>query len=256
MKNPIAPLLGSIFLASALSLSAQTFTEDISGTPANNTFERVDGLTVGNILFNNTEGGGIPDPFEIDPVGATITEVTTATGTFTAFDICAEMFVGPNDSSSYQVTQGFGSLNAGQQVLVAKLFSNTLVDFFVARDGGDRTEAAIIGAALQMAFWEIVEDPTFNSTPSLDENSPNAGNISISGYTASYSGDTQAAMIRAQTYLDQLDTWTDNGGLTYFYADNATEQDRLWVTFEAIPEPSTALLAMLGMITLLRRKRA
>lgn len=255
MKNPVAPLLGSLLFASALSLSAQTFTEDLSLTPANNSFERVDGLTVDAILFNNTVGGGVPNPFEINPVGATITEVTTATGTFTAFDICAELFVGPNNSSSYEVTQGFGALNAGQQVLVARLFSNTLADFFVAREGGNRSEAAIIGAALQMAFWEIVEDPSFNSTPDLDENSPNAGNLSISGFSSSYSGDTQAAVMRAQTYLSQLDTWTDNGGLNYYYAANATEQDRLWVTFEAIPEPSTALLAVLGMISLLRRKR-
>jgi hypothetical protein len=257
MKNRIAPLAGGLLCATALTLSAQTFTEDTSGTPAVNTFNRVDGLPAGSILFNNVEGGFIADPYQIDPVGVVITEVTTASGTFTALDICAQMFVGPNSSSSYSVSSGFGSLTGEQQTLLGKLFSNTLTSFFSTYEApgvANRTQATIIGAAIQLAFWEIVEDPEAlapTNLPSLDENT-NAGEISISGYSGGYTGGTLAAMELAQTYLTSLNGWSDSGGNTYFYAENAGEQDRFWV----VPEPSTALLGMLGMTFFLRRKRA
>ena len=261
MKNRIAPLIGGILCASALSLSAQTFVEDLSGSPAVNSFKRVDGYPVGGanttglgdgIVFNNV--GGVPDPYVIDPIGITVTEVTTATGTFTAFDLCSELFVGPNTSTSYSVTQGFGSLTANQQVLVAKLFSNTLSTFVGYHNGGNRPQAEIVGAAIQLAFWEIIEDQTTLAAPSLDPTS-NPGNLSIVGYSGSYSGAAKDSMELAQTYLSQVNGWTDNGGLFYYSADPGSDQDRLWVTTQAIPEPSTALLAFLSMGFLLRRKR-
>ena len=264
MKYSIAPLLGSLIFASSLSLSAQTFVEDSSPTPGINTFSRIDGLPVGGanttgvgdgIVFSNNVGGGIPDPYAINPIGIAITEITTDSGTFTAYDFCAELFVGPNTSPSYSVAQGFGSLDANQQVLVARLFSNTLNGLVTSYGGGDRTNAGIIGAAIQLALWEIIEDPIAAFNPSLDASDPLAGDLSILSYSASYSGDAKASVELAQSYLTSLDTWSDEGGLNYYYATNATDQDRLWVTIDAIPEPSSALLGLLGMSFLLRRKR-
>ena len=260
MKNRIAPFLGLLLCANTLTLSAQTFTEDISGTPGVNTFSRVDGLPVGSILFNNVEGGGIANPYEINPVGVTLTEVTVAGGTVTVFDICSEMFVGPNDSSSYSLTSGLASLSGAQQVLVAKLFSNTLVSFFTKYNSavpGDRAEAARIGAAIQLAFWEIAEDPDALISPSLADGNPTSGEISISGFSGSYTGDAQASMVLAETYLTSLSGWTDQGGINYYSMDPGSDQGRLWVTtgVSVIPEPSSALLGLLGMTFLLRRKR-
>jgi hypothetical protein len=242
-----------------LALSAQTFTEDISGTPPVNTFARVDGLPVGSILFNNVEGGAIANPYEINPVGATITEVTTASGTFTAFDICSEMFVGPNGSSSYDLTEGLGALSGAQQVLVVKLFSNTLVDFFTKYNSaapGDRDEAAKIGAAIQLVFWEIAEDPAALTTPNLVDNTPTSGELSIDGFDTSYTGITKDSVDLAQTYISNLSTWTDQGGVYFYSADPGSDQDRLWVTSQAIPEPSSTLFGLLSLGFLHRRKRA
>lgn len=258
MKDRIAPLVGSIIFASSLSLSAQTFTE----APPNsgiNTFARVDGFPVGGpnptgpdgIVFNNVTGTSV-NPYEIDPIGITITELTTSAGTFTAYDFCVELFVGPNDSSSYSVTQGFGSLSSNQQVLIAKLFSNTLGSFISTSATGTRSEAAVIGAAIQLALWEIVEDQVDLSNPSLNESGSTPGDLSILGYSSNYAPETKDAMELAETYLSQVIGWNDEGGLSYYYADNATDQNRLWVT---IPEPSSALLGLLGMGFLLRRKR-
>ncbi|MEP4079764.1 PEP-CTERM sorting domain-containing protein [Haloferula sp.] len=255
MKQRIAPLLGGIICASSLSLSAQTFTEDNSATPAVNTFNRVDGYTVGEVIFNNA--GGVPDPFTINPLGMTITEVTTDSGLVRVYDVCAEMFVGPNDSSSYSVSEGFGALNATQQLQIAKLFSNTLIDFINYVGSGDTANANVVGAAIQMAFWEIIEDPVAQTTPSLDDLDVSAGNISIVGLNTDYTGEVDSAVNLAQTYLTSLATWEDEGGLSYYYSDPGAAQDRLWVGVGAsvIPEPSTALLSLLGLGFLLRRKR-
>ncbi len=261
MKDRIAPLVGCILFASSLSLSAQTFTENPPNSGIN-TFERVDGFPVGGpnpigldgIVFNNVTGSSV-NPYKIDPVGITITQLTTSAGTFTAYDFCVELFVGPNDSSSYSVTQGLGSLTSNQQVLIAKLFSNTLSSFISTSSTGTRSEAAVIGAAIQLALWEIIEDQVALSNPSLNEGGSNPGDLSILGYSSNYAPEAKDAMELAETYLSQVNGWNDEGGLSYYYADNAVDQNRLWVTTQAIPEPSSALLGLLGMGFLLRRKR-
>lgn len=261
MKHRIAPLIGGFIFASALSLSAQTFTEDNSATPAANTFKRVDSYPIfapntvsvdDGIIFNNVIGGGVPDPYAINPIGITVLDVTTDSGTTQLYDICAELFVGPNGSSSYSLAEGFGSMNANQQVQVAKLLTNTLFDFVDAHEANDRSTAGIIGAAIQLALWEIIEDPNTAANLSLD-----TGSLSILGYSAGYSGDAKSSMELAETYLTSIDGWSDNEGITYIYGDPGSDQDRLWLATGvfAIPEPSTALFGLLSLGFLLRRKR-
>lgn len=71
--------------------------------------------------------------------------------------------------------------------------------------------------------------------------------------------DAKPAMELAQTHLTSLDGWTDQGGISYYDADPAADQDRMWVTAAGpsiIPEPSTALIGLLGLGFMLGRKRA
>ncbi|MEM1085259.1 MAG: PEP-CTERM sorting domain-containing protein [Verrucomicrobiota bacterium] len=260
MTSRIAPLLGGLFCATAMTLSAQTFTLDDSAPFDVNTYRHTNDFAVGEIIFNNGTGKAT-DPYSINPVSLKETVVTLASGEVTVYDVCAEMFVGPTGSSTYSVSGGLGSLTSTQQLEVRKLFSNTLGDF-IAAQAISYNDASIVGAAIQLALWEIVEDPLGVSTPSLDEDNANAGQLSIDGFNTgppNYTGTTRSAIDQAEIYLTALrnDTWVDEGGFNYYYADATSEQDRIWVTagINVIPEPSTALLSLVGFAFVLRRRR-
>lgn len=249
---PIATLL-----ALATPALAQNFILDDSAPFDPNTYRHTNDYAVGNVSFNNGTGKGGSDPYAVNPVS--LKETTVVLGDSTeveVYDVCFEMFVGPTGASSYNVAVGFGSMSASQESATRALFSNTLDDFIFARDNLTYDEAAEIGAAIQMALWEIVEDNSGILT--LDELDLGAGLLSVD-IAGSDGGTTANAIALAEGYLDniQAGTWTDQGGYNYYYADAGSEQDRLWITtgVTVIPEPSTALVAVLGLALGLRRRR-
>lgn len=213
---------------------------------------------VGNIDFNNTTGSGT-NPYGVTP-DFKVTGVILADGTqVDVLDLCAEMFVGPTGSSTYDLSSGFGSISADRAAAAQILLSNTLDDFLFARSGLSSDDPDVVGAAIQIAFWEIAEDSTNIGELSLNEGLLFANDLSVLGFTGGYTGETADAIALAETYLTNIrnGTWVNEGGFNYFYADSATEQDRLWITtgINIVPEPSTALLAFLGSLFLLRRRR-
>lgn len=256
---PRSTLLSSV-IGAALLLPAlgQTFTADQSAPYAPGTYHTEAVYGVGNIDFNNTTGSGT-NPYSVTP-DFKVTGVVLADGTqVDVLDICAEMFVGPTGASTYDISLGFGSISADRADAARVLLSNTLDDFLFARSGLSSDDPNVVGAAIQIAFWEIAEDPIGFLLPSLDEGQGFAGDLSVLGFASGYSGTTADAITLAESYLANIrnGTWTDEGGFNYYYADAATEQDRLWITtgITTIPEPSTALLGLLGGLLLLRRRR-
>ncbi len=242
-------------LALASPALAQNFILDDSAPYAPNSYRHTNDYAVGEVSFNNATGKGGSDPYAVNPVSLKETFVTLDNSTeVRVYDVCFDMFTGPTGSSSYSVTEGFGSLNASQESATRALFSNALNDFIFARDNLGYPVAAEVGAAIQMALWEIVEDS--NPVLSLDEGSADAGILSVD-IAGSAGGNTANAIALAGTYLGNIQsgTWTDQGGFNYYYADAGSEQDRLWVTIEPIPEPSTALAALLGLAFGFRRRR-
>ncbi|BCX49465.1 PEP-CTERM domain-containing protein [Haloferula helveola] len=212
------------------------------------------------VNFNNGTGSG-PNPYSVNPVSLKRTMVTTGNGTeVPVFDLCTEMFVGPTGTSTYDVSAGFGSLSASQEGDLRILFSNTLADFLITT-ASDYDDAAVIGAAIQLAAWEIIEDDAFGAGfYSLDDGGIFPGALSVIDYGTGYDGTADAAILLAESYLAEINagTWSDNGGYNYFYAEaQGGEQDRMWITvgITTIPEPSTALLTLFGLGLVMRRRR-
>jgi len=256
MFTKIAVTCG-IGMALVSAVAGQTFTLDDFAPYGPNTYRVALDYAVGQVVFNNGTGSGTPS-YSVDPVSLKTTELTLGDlSSIEVFDICAEMFVGPTGSSTYEVSAGFGALDPDQSFTARLLFSNTLSDFITARDTSTYDDAAAIGAAIQMAFWEIAEDSLGTTTPSLDETNPFSGDLDVDGFGVSYSGPTAAAISLAESYLANIrnGSWADQGGLYYYYADAGSEQDRLWIGIQPIPEPSAMLLGLAGGMLLVRRRR-
>jgi hypothetical protein len=244
-------------MALVSAAAGQTFTLDDVAPYGPNTYRVVLDYAAGEVVFNNSTGTG-PASYPVNPVSLKNSELTLADlSSIEVFDICAEMFVGPTGSSTYDVSAGFGALDPDQSLATRLLFSNTLSDFITARDTLPYDDASTIGAAIQMAFWEIAEDSLGTTTPSLDDNGAFPGQLNVDGFGVSYSGKADAAILLAESYLTNIRTgsWVDQGGLYYYYADATGEQDRLWVGLEQIPEPSAMLLGFAGGMLLLCRRR-
>ena len=244
-------------MALVFTANGQTYTLDDVAPYDPFTYRVILDYAVGEVTFNNSTGSG-PPSYPVNPVSLKTTELTLGDlSTLEVFDICAEMFDGPTGSSIYQVSSGFGGLDPTQSFTARLLFSNTIPDFVFARDNLSYDDAATIGAAIQMAYWEIVEDSLGTTTPSLDENNAFSGELEVDGYGASYSGTTDDAILLAESYLTNIrnSSWGDQGGLYYFHAGTATEQDRLWISLLPIPEPSAILLGLAGGMLLLLRRR-
>jgi len=253
LKQPLS-LLASLALAAPVG--AQTFSFDDSPTPADFTYEHVNDFVTGTISFNNSTGSGT-DPYDVTPVSLKQTELALPGGTVTVYDICAEMFNGPTGTSTFDVSEGLGAFTSTEQAAIRALISNTLPDFIFAQTTLGYDAASEIGAAMQLAFWEIVEDGS--TTYSLDEGGGFAGLLSVRQAGTSQDTVTQNAISLAESYLADIEsgTFTDQGNIGYYFADAETEQDRLWfkVGTTPIPEPSTGLLALFGSLLLLRRRR-
>ena len=262
-------LVGLLAGGLLLPAAGQTFGSDPSIPGAPSTY-RISGSYIAKdaggsaatVNFKNTTGSGT-DPYAITPVGINRTTVTLSDGSeVTVTDLCMEMFVGPTGTSTYDVSAGFGSLSSTQEADLRILFSNTLADFLVISPS-DYDQKATVGAAIQLAAWEILEEDLFGpgGPYSLDDLALGLGDLSVIDFASGYDGTANDALQLAKSYLDNISSgsWgTDLGGYNYYYADaQGGEQDRLWITpgITTIPEPSTALLGFLGGLILLRRRR-
>ncbi|MCH7225812.1 hypothetical protein [Haloferula sp. A504] len=234
----------------------QTFSADQTFPYGPNTYRTEGVYTTGNITFNDVAQKSGSPTYDVTPDFKETTLTLSDLSEVEVFDICAEMFVGPTGSSTYSVSEGFGPLTGSQESAARALFSNAISEFVLARDTLVQ-DPDVVGVAIQIAYWEIVEDPVITSNLSLDDLGAFPGDLSIVDFASGYSGVTADAVSLAETYLANVrsGTWTDQGGLTYYYADATGEQDRLWITTGVIPEPSVALLGLLGGVLLLRRRR-
>lgn len=184
------------------------------------------------------------------------------------YDFCADFFTGNNDSSTFQVSSGFGGLDSGRQDDVRALFSNALPAFngllaeYIALNGGDWAYNAAFAneyddlqgyaAGMQIALWEIIHEQTADLSIEGGGATPGSFRIDASpppnvraGLGANY----------AEQFLTDIGSgsWMNDGRVVYYFADAPEgEQDRLWMT---IPEPSAAVLGTLGFLCLLRRRR-
>lgn len=236
-------------MALSLSASAQTFTLDETAPFDPLTYRSTNDYVVGEVSFSNPTG--LPDPFAFDPVGFKRTTVVTPSGAeVSVWDACAQLFEGPTGSSTYTVTAGFGASGwSGSQIdQIQALYSNALILF--TNEVGDYDTARPFGAAIQIALWEIAEE-TAGSIDLL------GGDFNIVG--SDTDAETLAALDLAEEWIDNIQdgTWTDQGGISYFYADAGDEQNRLWATagVTTVPEPSSALLGILGGLFLVSRRR-
>jgi hypothetical protein len=183
------------------------------------------------------------------------------------YDFCADFFTGADNGATYQVTSGFNGL-APYESEIRALFSNALPGFnsllnqYIALNGGDWAYNATYAAqydqlqgyaaGMQIALWEIIHEQT--SDLSIDDDGLLAGSFRID---VSNPPNARADLgdNRAEEFLTNIrtGTWTDQGSISYYFADGGSDQDRLWMV---VPEPSTALLGAFGLLALLRRRRA
>ncbi|MBB5686423.1 PEPxxWA-CTERM sorting domain-containing protein [Sphingobium boeckii] len=171
---------------------------------------------------------------------------------------CSQFFIGGADGD-VDITPGLALFTPLRQQQIAALFSNALPLFNLAADnyralnggslaynpaldaefnGSSATNYARYGAALQNAFWEIT-----------DETAPGASLDLASGNFGVFSGrfDAERDQLSSDWLANVRDgTWTDNGGVNYFYADSGSNQDHLWVSTAAVPEPATWAMMITG----------
>ncbi|GAA5481744.1 hypothetical protein Hsar01_00955 [Haloferula sargassicola] len=217
---------------------------DGTGPVPNNSYYRTDSRVVSAdpgttgqyaVTFNDFRGGGTGTEYSIDPAGLYMTTWVHGDGsTSVVYDFCSELFVGINNPPpAYTVTPGFGTLGTSEQSNLSAFLSNAIPLYDAAPDDGTK---AIYAAAMQIGIWQVIE----------------GSNISVAG---SYPGDATTAVGYASDWLTNVGngTWVDQGNFNYYYADAPGEQDRLWV--EAVPEPSAALLGLLGFGLMARRRR-
>lgn len=176
-------------------------------------------------------------------------------GAVTAWDLCVEFFIGPNPSYPYTVTPGLGAYSVAQQAAIRTLISNAFPLFDAARTGGTQSDAEAYASAIQMCLWEIIEES--NSYLVLDHTDVNAGIFQVDAGHPTSDLDTPPALAHAAAFLANIrsGSWTDQGGINYYIADPDPAQRKLWFTTEVIPEPSTGLLALLGLAFAGRRRR-
>jgi hypothetical protein len=193
-------------------------------------------------------------------------QTITGFGPGYVFDFCADFFTGDNSSATFSVTSGFGGLS-GQDEIEA-LFSNALPAFrgmlndYIALNGGDWAYNATFAdeyddlqgyaAGMQIALWEIIHEQTGDLSINDEGATPGSFRIDVS---AAPNVRADLGDDFAETFLTNVrtGTWTDQGNISYYFADGGSDQDRLWMV---VPEPSSALLGAFGLMVLLRRRRA
>lgn len=255
--------LFSSAIGAALLLPAfgQTFSLDQDSPYGPNTYRNNGTFATGeSITFNDVAQKSGSPTYDVTPDLKQTVVTLSDLSEVEVFDICAEMFVGPTGSSTYSVSEGFGPLTGSQESAARALFSHAISEFVLARDSLSTQDPNAVGVAIQIAYWEIVEDPVGTANLSLDDLGFNPGDISVLDFATGYTGATADAVSLAEGYLANIrsGTWTEANApqqYNYYYADATGEQDRLWITTGVIPEPSTALLGLLGGLLLLRRRR-
>jgi hypothetical protein len=143
--------------------------------------------------------------------------------------------VDPLQDLSYGETVTYDIQDAG--TLTNSLAIAKLVGGYLASD-----QTAEDAAAVQWAIWEVVAELS-GSSSLLD------GNVVLSPTSETNPHGSTIASLGNQ-YLANIDSFTP-ATLTYLYSE--THQDV--VTWEVVPEPATAGLAVLSALMLFRRRR-
>ena len=198
--------------------------------------------------------------FETSAVSAGIerADVTYGSTVTSIWDLCAEFYIpGAPTPPSYGLSLGFGpGVDATEETGIRLLISNTLPFFEAERIAGNTDAAEVYASAIQIAYWEIIEDT--NDSLITDSTNPLAGTFQVDFNYVSSDPDTSPARLQAEAFLASISSgsWTDQGGYIYHYADTDGSQDRLWIATSVVPEPSMAvLLGLAGGTCLLCRRR-
>lgn len=190
------------------------------------------------------------------------------------FEFCADFFNGNGQLNGYNMSAGFGSLSSSQQLEIRALMSHTLPTFidlmnaYIILNGGDWAENTTdlaaefndltgYAAGMQIALWEIIHEQS--SDRSIDTGGPISGSFAVEPVPgAPPNPRAENGRGYAEQFLTAVrtGTWTDAGGIGYYYVDPVAteEQDLFWVT--VVPEPSSCLLGAVGLLAALRRRRA
>jgi len=188
----------------------------------------------------------------------------------TVYDFCTDFFTGEGAPGTYPVSPGFGAADSSQQARIRALFSNALPGFdaklqgYIDLNAGDwaynpaydQEFGDLVGYAggMQVALWEIIHE----QVSPLGVEVADSGSFEAAADPAFPTSRAHLALNYANLFLDNIQggspAWSDEGGYDAFFAEGGANQDRLW--FVAVPEPSSALLALLGLASLLRRRRA
>jgi hypothetical protein len=111
-------------------------------------------------------------------------------------------------------------------------------------------------AGMQIALWEIIHEQT--GQLSIDTEGAIAGSFGVEPVPADPANPrAENGRAHAEDFLTAVrsGTWTDVGGVGYYYVNPVApeEQDLLWLTL--VPEPSSCLLGAAGLLAALRRRR-
>ncbi|MBB5352631.1 hypothetical protein HNR46_002879 [Haloferula luteola] len=215
------------------------------------TYHHTNSWVVDQVGFNTTSG-----TMTVVPVGGYRTTVITPDGSsVSVYDFCSELYVGLSTPPVYDVSVGLGSLSTAKQDALQVFLSNALPLFL-------STSTGTYAAAIQLGIWEIIEDgnPYLGLDPTYTLDSSIAGQNLSANIADTGVGDATDAVNLANSWLANVTdgTWSDEGGMTYFYADSVDgQQDRIWVALGTvtIPEPSVALLGLVGTFGLVLRRR-
>lgn len=191
------------------------------------------------------------------------------TGFGTVYDFCGDFYTGEDGDMTYSVSSGLGSFDPARQARIRALFSNALPGFdsllqdYIDLNEGDWAYNALyddefsdlVGYAggMQAALWEIIHEQV--ATLGVEVADPGQFEAAADGLFPT--SRANRALDYANLFLDNIQgsspAWTDQGGWNYYTAEGDADQDRLWIA--PVPEPSSALFGVIGLSSLLRRRR-
>ena len=261
MKHPLLSLAFSLLVFGTLAhpAAAQTIENVDPGVPDNSFYA--------DLPFETTIGG------DLEQRAGFNYRTVEGFGPGRVYDFCADYYVGTAyQGLIYNVETGLGSnFGASQNEAIGALFSNSITGFdnllnqYLAANGGswdyndelsDQYDALQgYAAGMQIALWEIIHDGTDNGLSIVQ--GPDGGDFRVDDIPTGSDPRAEAGYAKAEEFLANIrnSTWTNTGGVNFYYAVPTTpgEQDRLWVT--VVPEPSSALLGAAGLLLVLRRRR-